>query len=62
MDISSFGYIQDAKMVEGLPNNCSLIRGLNSSGGIEFWPQKEDDPINVKNLIELQYLLYKYTT
>jgi hypothetical protein len=52
----------DAKMVKGLPNNCSLIRGLNFSGGIEFWPQNsEPDPIYVKNNIELQYLLYKHT-
>jgi len=51
----------DAKIVEGLPNNCSLIRGLNYSGSIEFWPQEvEPEPTNVKNNIELQYLLYKY--
>lgn len=54
--------LQDAKVVKGLPNNCSLIRGLNFSGGIEFWPKdSEPDPIYVKNNIELQYLLYKYT-
>ena len=54
--------ISDAKAVKGLPNNCSLIRGLNFSGGIEFWPKDvEPDPIYVKNNIELQYLLYKHT-
>ena len=57
----SFG-MSDAKVVKGLPNNCSLIRGLNFSGGIEFWPRNvEPDPIYVKNNIELQYLLYKHT-
>jgi hypothetical protein len=62
MDLSAFGNIQYAKMVKGLPNNCSLIRGLNFSGGIEFWPQNsEPEPIYVKNNIELQYLLYKHT-
>lgn len=55
--------LQDAKVVNGLPNNCSLIRGLNFSGGIEFWPKNsEPDPIYVKNNIELQYLLYKYAS
>jgi len=54
--------LQDAKVVKGLPNNCSLIRGMNFSGGIEFWPQNsEPEPIYVKNNIELQYLLYKHT-
>lgn len=54
--------MSDAKVVKGLPNNCSLIRGLNFSGGIEFWPKDvEPDPIYVKNNIELQYLLYKHT-
>lgn len=62
-NIPSFNFMEDAKIVNGLPNNCTLIRGLNYSGGIEFWPQNFlDDPIYIKNLIELQYLLYKYTT
>jgi hypothetical protein len=57
----SFG-MSDARVVKDLPNNCSLIRGLNFSGGIEFWPRDvEPYPIYVKNNIELQYLLYKHT-
>ena len=54
--------MSDWRVVKDLPNNCSLIRGLNFSGGIEFWPKNsEPDPIYVKNNIELQYLLYKHT-
>lgn len=58
---NNFG-LKDAKVVKGLSNNCSLIKGLRFGGGIEFWPQNsEPDPIYVKNNIELQYLLYKHT-
>lgn len=61
-DVAGSFRMSDARVVKGLPNNCSLVRGLNFLGGIEFWPRDvEPDPIYVKNNIELQYLLYKHT-
>lgn len=50
-----------AKIVHGLPNKCSLIKGLRSGGGLEFWPQKQlGEPLYVDTEVELQALIYKY--
>lgn len=55
------GIFDDAKMVEGLPNNCSLISGMNYNKTMEFWKSDVmDDPISVVTNSNLQLLLYKY--
>lgn len=59
---SSSKLISDkAAIVNGLPNGCSLIRGMRFGDGLEFWPQKHTaDPIYVETEVELQALIYKY--
>jgi len=60
--ISSSKLISDkAAIVNGLPNRCSLIKGMRFGDGLEFWPQRHlDDPIYVETEVELQALIYKY--
>lgn len=50
-----------AAIVNNLPNNCTLIKGMRFGDGLEFWPQNHlDDPIYVETDVELQALIYKY--
>ena len=50
-----------AAIVNNLPNNCTLIKGMRFGDGLEFWPQSHfDEPIYVETDVELQALIYKY--
>lgn len=57
---------KDAKKVEDLPNEVSMIKNIDRPGEIEIWDQKTmDGPIRLFedddcDIITLQYLLYKH--
>jgi hypothetical protein len=57
-----YNLFPDAK-ISKLPNNCSLVYGLNRfvPDEWELWPMDElDDPIRIHNETDLQFYIYKY--
>ena len=51
---------KDAKIYRGLPDGCSLVKGLNNRKSYEFWNQKTmNDPISVSSQTKLQYIMFK---
>ena len=53
-------FYNDAKVYKGLPDHCSLIKGINYNKSYEFWNQETmDAPMNIDNKTKLQYVIFK---